>query len=67
MKHSAKRIKAGEYSYRGYELSVDATGWMIKLEGMNHYPWDADTKKDAMGFIDIMIADDETRATDKTA
>jgi len=63
MKHRAKRITTGEYSYRGYELAVDATGWMIKVEGENHYPWDAESKKDAMGFIDQMIEDDETKAT----
>ncbi len=59
----ATRIKTGEYSYRGYELAVDDTGWMIKLEGMNHYPWDAESKKDAMALIDNMIEDNETRAT----
>ncbi len=63
MIHRAKRIKTGEYSYRGHELAVDATGWMIKLEGMDFYPWEAVSKKDAMALIDNKIDDDETRNT----
>ncbi len=74
---SATKIKKGEYAYRGYELAVDATGWRIKENGMNHYPWDGgSTKREAMAFIDQLIenadiqkdmkvADDRSTLTDK--
>ena len=65
---SAKKIKKGEYAYRGYELAVDATGWRIKKADMNHYPWDGgSTKREAMFFIDTMIEDDATQAELKVA
>jgi hypothetical protein len=54
---SATKIGKGEYAYRGYELAVDATGWRIKKADMNHYPWDAESKKAAMVFIDELIDD----------
>ena len=62
----AKKIATGEYAYRGYELAVDATGWRVREEGMNHYPWDAGkTKRDAMVFIDNMIENEETRKAER--
>lgn len=58
----ATKIGKGEYAYRGYEIANDTYGWHVRKAGMDHYPWDADSKKDAMAFIDEHIETETTQS-----